>query len=64
MLHIHHFPLVALAALLLNLTPGADIFYVLGRTVAQGRRVGLLARLTSPHDLTPENPSQISLDTP
>jgi len=45
MLPIHDFPLFALSALLLNLTPGPDTLYVLGRTVAQGRRVGLLSVL-------------------
>jgi threonine/homoserine/homoserine lactone efflux protein len=31
------------AGLLLNLTPGPDTFYILGRSTAQGSRVGLLS---------------------
>lgn len=33
------------AGLLLNLTPGPDTFYILGRSTAQGSRVGLLSAL-------------------
>jgi threonine/homoserine/homoserine lactone efflux protein len=43
MLGIHDFWLFALSGLMLNLTPGPDTLYVVGRSVAQGRRVGLLS---------------------
>ena len=33
------------AGLLLNLTPGPDTFYILGRSTAQGSKVGLLSAL-------------------
>ncbi|EPR40865.1 Lysine exporter protein (LYSE/YGGA) [Desulfovibrio sp. X2] len=40
---ILHFKLFLLAGILLNMTPGADTLYILGRSVAQGRRAGLLS---------------------
>ena len=45
MLGIHDFRLFALSGLILNITPGPDTLYILGRTVAQGRRAGLLSVL-------------------
>lgn len=33
------------SAILLNLTPGQDTFYILGRSIAQGRRAGMLSVL-------------------
>ncbi len=45
MLGIHDFWLFALSGLILNITPGPDTLYILGRTVAQGRRAGLLSVL-------------------
>jgi len=44
-LGIHDLPLFVAAGLLLNLTPGADLLYVLGNTAAGGRRAGMLAAL-------------------
>ncbi len=32
-----------LAAILLNLTPGADTLYILTRSIAQGKRAGLVS---------------------
>ncbi len=34
-----------LSGILLNLTPGQDTFYILGRSIAQGRRAGVLSAL-------------------
>ena len=45
LLGIHDFWVFALAGLLLNLTPGPDTFYILGRTLAQGRRAGVASVL-------------------
>lgn len=42
-LGIHDLPLFVAAALLLNVTPGADLLYVIGNTAAGGRRAGMLA---------------------
>jgi threonine/homoserine/homoserine lactone efflux protein len=41
----HHLALFVLSGLLLNLTPGQDTFYIIGRSVAQGRRAGILSVL-------------------
>ena len=40
---IHDLPLFLAAALVVNLTPGPDMLFVLGRGAAHGRRAGLLA---------------------
>ena len=40
---IENYPGFVLAAIILNLTPGADTFYVLTRCVAQGKRAGLVS---------------------
>src|SRR5215467_9860680 len=41
MFGIHDFALFLAAGLLLNLTPGPDTLYILGRSVAQGREAGV-----------------------
>ncbi len=38
---IHHFTLFLTTGILLNLTPGPDTAYILGRSIAQGRRAGV-----------------------
>ena len=43
MLGIHNLPLFIISGILLNLTPGQDTLYIVGRSVAQGRRAGLLS---------------------
>src|SRR4030081_3019472 len=43
MFDAHHFLLFLAAALLLAITPGPGIFYVLARSLAGGRREGILA---------------------
>ncbi len=45
MLDIHDLPLFITASLVFCLTPGPDILYVLGRSLAQGRRAGALSAL-------------------
>ncbi|MGB8327786.1 MAG: LysE family translocator [Steroidobacteraceae bacterium] len=40
MLGIHDFPVFIAAGIALNLTPGQDTFYILGRSIAQGRGAG------------------------
>jgi threonine/homoserine/homoserine lactone efflux protein len=45
MLGIHDFGVFLLAGILLNLTPGQDTLYVVGRTVAQGRSIGVASAL-------------------
>jgi RhtB (resistance to homoserine/threonine) family protein len=44
-LPVHDLPLFMAAALLLNLTPGADMLFVAGTSAARGRRAGVLASL-------------------
>jgi threonine/homoserine/homoserine lactone efflux protein len=41
MIGIHHFTLFLASGILLNLTPGPDTAYILGRSIAQGRSAGL-----------------------
>jgi threonine/homoserine/homoserine lactone efflux protein len=41
----HSLLLFAGAGLLLNVTPGPDLLYILGRSVSQGRQAGLLSAL-------------------
>ena len=38
-----HLALFVASGILLNLTPGQDTFYILGRSIAQGRRAGVLS---------------------
>jgi RhtB (resistance to homoserine/threonine) family protein len=45
MLGIHDFGLFLAAGILLNLTPGPDTAYILGRSIAQGREAGVASAL-------------------
>lgn len=45
MFGIHDFGLFLASGLLLNLTPGPDTVYILGRSVAQGRHAGMASAL-------------------
>src|SRR5438067_9400773 len=45
MFGIHDFGLFLAAGILLNLTPGPDTIYILGRSVAQGREAGVASAL-------------------
>lgn len=44
-LGIHDYGVFVVSAILLNLTPGQDTLYILGRTLAQGKRIGVAAAL-------------------
>lgn len=45
MFGIVNFETFLLAGILLNLTPGADTMYIIGRSIAQGRKAGTLSAL-------------------
>ena len=45
MLGIHHYWLFIATAIVLILTPGQDTFFILGRSLAGGPRVGVAAAL-------------------
>ena len=45
MFGIHDFGLFLTAGILLNLTPGPDTAYILGRSIAQGRQAGVASAL-------------------
>ena len=45
MFGIHDFALFITTGILLNLTPGPDTLYILGRSVAHGRRAGVASAL-------------------
>lgn len=45
MLGIHDYWLFVAAGVLLNLTPGQDTFYILGRSIAEGVRAGVASAL-------------------
>src|SRR5205807_3032333 len=45
MFGIHNFGLFLVAGILLNLTPGPDTLYILGRSIAQGREAGIASAL-------------------
>src|SRR6478672_2749354 len=45
MVGIHNFGLFLAAGILLNLTPGPDTAYILGRSIAQGRDAGVASAL-------------------
>ena len=45
MFGIHDFALFVTTGILLNLTPGPDTLYILGRSIAHGRRAGLASAL-------------------
>ncbi|MEW6559035.1 MAG: LysE family translocator [Pseudomonadota bacterium] len=42
---IHHFALFLLSGLLLNMTPGADMLFIMSRSAGQGVRAGAMAAL-------------------
>ena len=43
MFGIHDFPLFVFSCILLNVTPGQDTMYIIGRSVAQGRQAGVMS---------------------
>ncbi len=45
MLGIHNFALFLATGVLLNLTPGPDTAFILGRSIAHGRRSGIASAL-------------------
>ncbi len=45
MLGIHDFPLFVVSCILLNLTPGQDTLYIIGRSLAQGKQAGVMSVL-------------------
>lgn len=45
MFGIHDFGVFVLTGIVVNLTPGPDTFYILGRSMAQGRRAGVASVL-------------------
>jgi threonine/homoserine/homoserine lactone efflux protein len=45
MFGVTHFTAFLIAGILLNLTPGADTMYILGRSIAQGRKAGIYSAL-------------------
>lgn len=45
MLDITHYPLFVLTAVTLNLYPGPDTLYIIGRSAAQGRGAGIVSAL-------------------
>jgi RhtB (resistance to homoserine/threonine) family protein len=45
MFGIHHYWLFIVSGLLLNITPGQDTLYIVGRSISQGRRAGVLSVL-------------------
>jgi threonine/homoserine/homoserine lactone efflux protein len=42
---IHDYGLFVLSAVLLNIAPGQDTLYILGRSIGQGRRIGIASAL-------------------
>lgn len=45
MFGINNFETFLIAGILLNLTPGADTMYILGRSISQGKKSGILSAL-------------------
>ncbi len=45
MLGIENFSLFLLSGIILNITPGADTMYILGRSISQGKRAGIMSVL-------------------
>jgi threonine/homoserine/homoserine lactone efflux protein len=45
MFGIQNYGVFVLSGILVNLTPGQDTMYILGRSVAQGRKAGVLSVL-------------------
>ncbi|MUT65183.1 LysE family translocator [Paenibacillus sp. NEAU-GSW1] len=43
MFGIEHYSIFILSGIMLNITPGSDTLYILGRTISQGRRAGLVS---------------------
>lgn len=43
MLGIDHYTVFLVSGLLLNMTPGSDTLYILGRSLAQGRNAGMMS---------------------
>ena len=43
MFGIHSLPLFIVSCIMLNLTPGQDTMYIIGRSLAQGRQAGVLS---------------------
>ena len=43
MFGIQHFSLYLVSCILLNITPGQDTMYILGRSIAQGRKAGTIS---------------------
>ena len=43
MFNTQHLSVFVISGILLNLTPGQDTMYIVGRTISQGRRAGLLS---------------------
>ena len=42
---IHDLPLFVFSCILLNITPGQDSMYIIGRSLAQGKPAGLMSVL-------------------
>jgi RhtB (resistance to homoserine/threonine) family protein len=42
---VNNFTAFVLACILLNMTPGSDTMYILGRSISQGRKAGILSAL-------------------
>ncbi len=45
MFGIEHYPLFVVSCVLLNITPGQDTLYILGRSLVQGREAGVVSAL-------------------
>lgn len=45
MFGIINFEAFLIAGLIMNLTPGADTMYIFGRSIAQGKKAGVLSAL-------------------
>ncbi len=45
MFGISNFETFLIAAIILNITPGADTMYILGRSISQGKKAGILSAL-------------------
>lgn len=45
MFGISNFETFLMAAIILNITPGADTMYILGRSISQGKKAGILSAL-------------------
>src|SRR5258708_19848736 len=64
MLGIHDYWLFVATGVLLNLTPGQDTLYILGRCIAQGRQIGVASALgITAGPLAPPLPPALVLST-